>query len=405
LLTIINGEWSKPMPIKDLSGNRQIPVFKSYENFHNQALVDEFKQAKEKVDQLQRCTRCVLPETFPFIEFDENGVCNFCHHYEKKNLLGMDALQDLLDNNKDPDGKVKCVVSFSGGRDSSYGLHLVKKVFGLDVVAFTYDWGVATDMAHRNQKRMCETLGVEQIVIKADLDRKKENIKANLQAWLKKPDLGTIPVLTSVGQQFFYHANQIGKKLGRDLIVLCATPLEHTFFKAGFSGIKPSFARSNNQVSDKVKLALNYFKKYIQNPAYINRSLVDTIGGYLSFYIIPHNYLRLFNYLEWKESEVNKTLIEEYGWETSDETPSTWRIDDGTVPLSDYMYYLMSGLTINDTFRSNQIREGRITREEGFELIQKENLPRFHAIQWYCDKIGVDFESTIRTINNAPRLY
>ncbi|MDF1519314.1 MAG: hypothetical protein P1P73_02400 [Brevefilum sp.] len=393
------------MPIEDLSRNRQIPAFKSYENFHNQVLVYEFKRAKEKVDKLQRCTRCVLPETFPFIEFDENGVCNFCHHYEKKNLLGMDALQALLDSNKDADGQVKCVVSFSGGRDSSFGLHLVKKVLGLDAVAFTYDWGVATDMAHRNQKRLCETLGVEQIVIKADLDQKKANIKANLQAWLKKPDLGTIPLLTSVGQQFFYHANQVGKKLGRDMIVLCATPFEHTYFKAGFSGIKPHFDSLDNSAADKLNMIFSYLRKYIDNPSYINRSLVDTIGGYLSFYIIPHNYLRLFDYLRWDEEEVNKTLIEEYSWETSDETPSTWRIDDGTVPLSDYMFYMMSGLTINDTFRSNQIREGRITREQALHLLERENLPRFNAIQWYCDQVGVDFEKTVRTINNAPRLY
>ena len=34
-------------------------------------------QYKEK-PALQRCTRCILPETMPFIEFDENGVCNYC---------------------------------------------------------------------------------------------------------------------------------------------------------------------------------------------------------------------------------------------------------------------------------------------------------------------------------------
>jgi hypothetical protein len=66
---------------------------------------------------------------------------------------------------------------------------------------------------------------------------------------------------------------------------------------------------------------------------------------------------------------------------------------------------MMSGLTINDTFRSNQIREGVITRDEALEILEHENIPRFHAMQWYCEKIGIDFESTVRTINQAPRLY
>ncbi len=377
----------------------------SYENFHIEEFVREFDEAKAKIDTLQRCTKCVLPETFPFIKFDEDGVCNYCNNYKSINLLGKESLDEVLDRNRDSEGSIKCVVSFSGGRDSSYGLHLVKKVLGLDAIAYTYDWGVATDMAHRNQARMCEQLGVEQIIIKANLDRKRKNIKANLEAWLKQPDLGTIPILTSVGQQFFYHANQVGKQLGRDLIVLCATPFERTNFKAGFSGIKPHFDGSKNTPADKINMIFSYFGKYINNPSYVNRSLIDTIGGYLSFYVIPHNYLRLFEFLDWNEQEVNRTLIEDYGWETSSETPSTWRIDDGTVPLSDYMYYMMSGLTISDTFRSNQIREGRMTRETALAMVNRENQPRFKAIQWYCEKIGIDFEITVRRINNAPRLY
>ncbi|MEY3464440.1 MAG: hypothetical protein RL603_38, partial [Pseudomonadota bacterium] len=28
---------------------------------------------------LRRCSRCVLPETMPFIEFDSSGVCNYCN--------------------------------------------------------------------------------------------------------------------------------------------------------------------------------------------------------------------------------------------------------------------------------------------------------------------------------------
>jgi hypothetical protein len=390
------------MTSKEVDNNNYSPKIEANDELIYGEFWREFEIAKEKVDSLRRCTKCILPETFPFITFDQDGVCNFCHNYQKKELNGMDAIENLLDEHRDADGSVKCVVSFSGGRDSSYGLHLVKKVLNMDPVAFTYDWGVATDIARRNQVRMCEKLGVEQIKITANLDRKKANIKANLQAWLKKPDLGTIPVLTSVGQQFFYHANQVGKRLGRELIVLCATPFEHTYFKMGFSGIKP-FTKLT--MTEKMALAFKYFQKYAGNPAYINRSVFDTLGGYLSFYIVPHNYLRLFEYLPWDENVVNSTLINEYDWEISDETPSTWRIDDGTVPLSDYMYYMMSGLTINDTFRSNLIREGFISREEALGILDVENRPRFKAIAWYCNKVGVDFSSTIRTINNAPRLY
>ena len=35
---------------------------------------------------LKRCANvCVLPETMPFITFDENNVCNYCRNYEIRN--------------------------------------------------------------------------------------------------------------------------------------------------------------------------------------------------------------------------------------------------------------------------------------------------------------------------------
>ena len=31
---------------------------------------------------MKTCMRCVLPENFPGIRFDEDGVCNFCRDYK-----------------------------------------------------------------------------------------------------------------------------------------------------------------------------------------------------------------------------------------------------------------------------------------------------------------------------------
>lgn len=33
---------------------------------------------------LKRCTRCLLPETMPFISFNEDGVCSYCRDYERR---------------------------------------------------------------------------------------------------------------------------------------------------------------------------------------------------------------------------------------------------------------------------------------------------------------------------------
>ena len=70
-----------------------------------------------------------------------------------------------------------------------------------------------------------------------------------------------------------------------------------------------------------------------------------------------------------------------------------------------YIYGNVAGFSEYDTFRSNQIREGMITREEGMQLILEENQPRYASIKWYLDIVGIDYESAIKIINNIPKLY
>jgi glutamine---fructose-6-phosphate transaminase (isomerizing) len=62
------------------------------------------------------------------------------------------------------------------------------------------------------------------------------------------------------------------------------------------------------------------------------------------------------------------------------DTNTPWRIGDGTSAFYNYIYYLVAGFTEHDTFRSNQIREGDISREEALRLVEDENRPRYQNI-------------------------
>jgi hypothetical protein len=65
----------------------------------------------------------------------------------------------------------------------------------------------------------------------------------------------------------------------------------------------------------------------------------------------------------------------------------------------------MAGFTEFDTIRSQQIREGKLTREEALEMTKQENKPRFESIEWYAQVVGVDVNKMIGIINSAPKLY
>jgi glucosamine--fructose-6-phosphate aminotransferase (isomerizing) len=369
----------------------------------------QFNQAE--INKLRRCTKCLLPETFPFIRYDTSGICNYCHSYIPKMAHPQKEaeLKEKLKKYIRPNGEVNCIVPFSGGRDSSYGLHYIVKELHLKPITFTYDWGMVTDLARRNIARLCGKLGVENIIVSADIATKRNNIRLNVEAWLKKPELGMIPLFMAGDKHFFHYVNVIKKQTGVALDIWMGNSLEDTNFKVGFAGQSPEFDKKRVDSLSLVKqlgLGFYYLKNFIQNPAYINKSLFDTAWAFYSYYAEPRtDFYMLFDFVPWDEQKIEKVLFEEYEWEVSPDTTTTWRIGDGTAAFYNYIYYTVAGFSEFDTFRSNQIREGLITREKGLQLIEQENRPRFESMLWYLETIGVDFERAVNIINKMPKLY
>ena len=390
------------------------------ENYRTENLIPEFQFNKneEKLLEfktfeqinLKRCTKCILPETMPFIRFDKEGVCNYCHNYKKRNKpKPKEELFKLVEPYRRAGKELDCIVPFSGGRDSCYGLHLIVKELEMKPVTYTYDWGMVTDLGRRNISQMCGDMGVENIIVAADISQKRKNIKMNLQAWLKSPHLGMMAMLTAGDKHFFRYVESIKKQTGINLNLWGVNPLEQTHFKTGFLGIKPDFEEDkvySNGVMKQLRYHSKRFKAMLQSPGYFNSSLWDTLSGeYYRSFMQKEDYYHIFDYWTWEENIVNDTLINQYNWETAIDTSTTWRIGDGTAGFYNYVYYTVAGFTEHDTFRSNQIREGQLTREKALELIEDENQPRYQNIRWYLDTLGLDFAEVIKIVNSIPKLY
>ena len=358
---------------------------------------------------LKRCTKCILPETMPYIKFNSDGVCNYCENYESKmSVKPIGELNKLLEPYRRAHGQ-DVIVPFSGGRDSCYGLHLIVKELDMKPVTYTYDWGMVTDLARRNISRMCSQLGVENIVIAADIRKKRENIRKNLSAFLKHPDLGMVSILTAGDKHFFRYLNDVQSETGISLNLWGTNPLEVTHFKAGFLGIKPEF-ENQNVYSSGWSRQLSYQRKrlaaMVKSKGYFNFSIFDTLSGeYYRSISKRTDYYHIFDYWQWIERDVDECLLNTYDWETAPDSLSTWRIGDGTAAIYNYIYYTIAGFTEHDTFRSNQIREGHISRDQALQIIQEENEPRWANIEWYCEIVGVDFKETVLAIERAKKIW
>ena len=375
-----------------------VPHFRTVEDFS--------RRDEEARNNMRRCTRCILPETMPFITFDEDGVCNYCHSYIPMRCDGKEAALQAVAPFKKADGKPDCLVMLSGGRDSCYGLHYAVRELGLNPIAYTYDWGMVTDIARRNSARICGALGIEHIIVAADIAWKRRNVRKNIEAWLKKPELGMVPLFMAGDKQYFYYAEQVRKANQLPLTIVSENPMELSRFKAGFCGINEGNKRIYNiSPADKLKLLAYYAKQYLTNPRYINSTLLDNFFAFFSAYFITHDLFHMYRYERWEEEKINTTLHTLYGWERDPEAKSTWRIGDGTAAFYNYIYYTMAGLTENDTLRSNQIREGMVERQKALEAVKMENQPRWASMEWYAQTIGFNLVEAVLAINRAPKLY
>ena len=128
---------------------------------------------------MQICRICVLNESFPGISFDGNGICNFCFRSKAKNdRVGLKARyqKKFADLIKEFRGKnsYDCLVAFSGGKDSTYTLDLMKNEYKLNVLAFSFNNWFQSETAINNINNVLAKIEVDHLTfLPSFLDFKK----------------------------------------------------------------------------------------------------------------------------------------------------------------------------------------------------------------------------------------
>ena len=70
-----------------------------------------------------------------------------------------------------------------------------------------------------------------------------------------------------------------------------------------------------------------------------------------------------------------------------------------------FVYYTLAGFSEYDNFRSNQIREGLISREEALELCKHDNEVKYDTLKNFSDVIGFNLDNVLSRINCLDKLY
>lgn len=140
------------------------------------------------------CTQCVLPETLPSVKLDDRGICNYCRnfkgieHLNKQRDDYKQKFESLLSSNasRNP-GSYDIIVAYSGGKDSSFILDVLKNQYGLRILAVTFDHGLVSPFATENIRRVVETLGIDHIMFKPDFQLMRLVFRYSLETEFHPP--------------------------------------------------------------------------------------------------------------------------------------------------------------------------------------------------------------------------
>jgi tRNA(Ile)-lysidine synthase TilS/MesJ len=141
---------------------------------------------------MKRCSICVLPETFPGIQFNKDEVCSHCQDFKgEKNLKEKKVryrkkFEGLIKEYKGK-GTYDALLSYSGGKDSTYTLSLIKERYGLNALALTFDNGFLPEQTITNIRNVTDKLDIDHILIKPHFDVLKKIFKGCAQKNIYPP--------------------------------------------------------------------------------------------------------------------------------------------------------------------------------------------------------------------------
>lgn len=316
---------------------------------------------------IRYCTSCLLPSTKPDLNFDAEGKCAACVAYDGRVDVDWKArkieFQNIVDRFRSKSsGQWDCIVPVSGGKDSTAQVLKVLEL-GMKPLCVTSTTCDLSDIGRKNIENI-KNLGVDYLEFSPNpIVRRKLN-RIGLEhvgdiSWPEHVGIFTIPVRAAV--QFrvpliIWGENSQneygGPASASDDNVLTRRWLEEF---GGLLGLRVT------DLSDSFGLEQSDLAPY-NYPSDEDLSSVGVTGLFLGYYF-PWD--GLSNYLLAQANGFTS-----YGKVIEGSIVDYENIDNYQTGIHDYFKYLKFGFGRATDIASIHIRRGRISREQGLELVK-----------------------------------
>jgi N-acetyl sugar amidotransferase len=339
--------------------------------------------------EVKFCSRCVISnqrpssvvefknrptDAKPVIAFDEHGVCSACRYAEMKEKsidwkVRERELLALCDKHRSRDGSYDCIIPGSGGKDSAFTSHILKYKYGMNPLTVTWAPHVYTEIGWQNHRRFVHA-GFDNILLSPNgrvhallTKLAFENLAHPFQPFIigqrliapRMSALYGIPLI-------FYGENQA--EYGNNIEENFSPMMKPTFFEA-----KPDLDQlylggvPARELISQHGISRNELNPYLP----VDGARLKALGTEVHY---------LGYYLKWDPQECFYYASEHTGFQTNVErTEGSYSkyssIDDKIDPLHYFTTFIKFGLGRASYDAAQEIRNGKITREEGVALVRR----------------------------------
>ncbi len=318
---------------------------------------------------MKRCERCIMPETVPGVTFNKDGICSYCLDYTPEQSLGQEAFQEIVASARSRNNEYDCIVPLSGGRDSTFILHLAKAVYGLKVLAVNYDNEFRNEQALVNMTTACKVLGVDFISV-----RSKRNLasKIVLEAIPRAVPDGLYQICKVLCAACVYGYRSVSCRAAHKhkapLILWGFSQAERT------QNMERKAAEGFKRLTRPQRIARFYKIMYYK----LLQKMEFPVPGnsVLARWRLPTikdkniKEICVFDYVPWNREQIKETIMTELGWRVPSGHVSSWRFDCALHALVNYCYLGLFGCTKDCFGYCGMINSGQMSRSDA--LTQEE---------------------------------
>lgn len=342
---------------------------------------------------MRSCARCLYTTLHPLhLTIDQEGICSGCRVHEEKDILDWrergEALGRILQEYRCRSGhNYDCIVPVSGGRDSYFIVHTIKKIYGMNPLLVTYNKQYNTAVGVRNLANLRIRFDCDLITQTVNPDTVRKITRATFRRF------GSVYWHCLAGQTAY--PVQTAVKLKIPLVIW---GVHQGVDQVGmFSHL------------DEVEMSRKYRKEH-DLMGYEAEDLISVFDEIKERDVIPYLYpqnleierigvrgIYLSNYMRWDSRTQHEQMIKKYGYESQIQTRTFDCYNDADCwvysDVHDYLKWIKHGYGKVTDHACREIRLNHMSYKAGIQLrqIYQKKLPKY--LKLFCEWLNISRNS------------